>query len=86
MSLKDLLKFGQICKRPINFKKFKASGKIPGFGEGAVEADLSESKKITGTLLMEAMDAYDQKKTKMVLVIDEAQVLAYEENSILLMH
>ena len=27
------------------------------------------------------MSAYDLKKTKMVLVIDEAQVLAYEENS-----
>ncbi|AYK03147.1 hypothetical protein [Legionella sainthelensi] len=66
---------------PINIKKVKASGKVPGFGEGAVEADLSDPKKLTGTLLMEAMSAYDNKKTKMVLVIDEAQVLAYEENS-----
>lgn len=30
---------------------------------------------------MDAMNVYDQKKTKLVLVIDEAQVLAYEENS-----
>ena len=67
--------------QPINLKKIKASGKISGIAEGGVEADLSDSKKITGTLLMEAMNAYDQKKHKMVLVIDEAQVLAYEENS-----
>lgn len=67
--------------KPINIKKLKASGKIAGLGEGTLEADVSNSKRITGTLLMEAMSAYDQKKPKMVLVIDEAQVLAYEENS-----
>ncbi|HFD8252101.1 TPA: hypothetical protein ACMWW0_003241 [Legionella pneumophila] len=67
--------------KPINIKNFKASGKIPGLGEGSLEADLSDPKKLTGTLLMEAMSAYDRKKLKMVLVIDEAQVLAYEENS-----
>src|SRR3990167_9507901 len=67
--------------QPINLKKIKTSGKISWIAEGAVEVDLSDSKKITGTLLMEAMNAYDQKKHKMVLVIDEAQVLAYEENS-----
>ena len=66
---------------PIPIKKVKASGKIPGLGEGAVEADLLDPKKITGTLLMDAMSTYDRKKPKMVLVIDEAQVLAYEENS-----
>ncbi len=66
---------------PINIKKLKAVGKIPGIGEGAIEADLTDAKKISGTLLMEAMHAYDQKKSKLVLVIDEAQVLAYGENS-----
>jgi hypothetical protein len=66
---------------PLKFTKLKASGKVPGFGEGAVEADLLDPKKLTGTLLMEAMSIYDLKKIKMVLVIDEAQVLAYEENS-----
>lgn len=66
---------------PINIKKLKASGKIPGLGEGTVEADLADLKKLTGTLLMEAMSSYDRKKPKMVLIIDEAQVLAYEENS-----
>ncbi|MFC3908816.1 hypothetical protein ACFORL_06965 [Legionella dresdenensis] len=67
--------------KPITIKRLKASGKIPGIGEGQLEADLSDSKRIAGILLMEAMNAYDQKKYKLVLVIDEAQVLAYEENA-----
>jgi hypothetical protein len=62
-------------------KKFKASGKIPGLGEGGVEAEFSDQQKIVGTMLMEAMTAFDKIKLKMILVIDEAQVLAYEENT-----
>lgn len=76
--------FGKIwdkLNKSINFKKIKASGKIPGVGEGSVEADLLDPKRVTGTLLMEAMNSYDRKKIKIVLIIDEAQVLAYEENS-----
>src|SRR3990167_4175642 len=67
--------------QPINIKKVKASGKIAVFGEGSIEADVSAAKRLTGTLLMEAMSAYDQKQSKIILVIDEAQVLVYEENS-----
>ena len=62
-------------------KKIKAGGKIPGLGEGVVEADLAETKRISGSLLMEAMDAFDKTKSKMIWTIDEAQVLAYEENA-----
>ncbi len=78
---KGFSKLWDNLNKPINLRRFQASGKVPGLGEGAIEADLSDSKRITGTLLMEAMNAYDHKKPKMVLVIDEAQVLAYEENS-----
>ena len=78
---KGFAKVWASLNEPISLKKFKASGKIPGVGEGAIEADLSDIKRITGTLLMEAMQTYDKKKIKMVLVIDEAQVIAYEENS-----
>lgn len=78
---KGFLKIWENLSKSINFKKFKASGKITGLGEGAVEADLVDPKRVTGTLLMEAMNSYDCKKMKMVLIIDEAQVLAYEENS-----
>lgn len=78
---KGFAKVWASLNEPISLKKFKASGKIPGVGEGAIEADLSDTKRVTGTLLMEAMKIYDKKKIKMVLIIDEAQVLAYEENS-----
>jgi hypothetical protein len=78
---KGLSKIWSSLNRPIHIKKIKASGKIPGIGEGLIEADLSEAKRISGTLLMEAMDAFDKTKYKMILVIDEAQVLAYEENA-----
>ena len=78
---KGFAKVWASLNEPISLKKFKASGKIPGVGEGAIEADLSDIKRITGTLLMEAMQTYDKKKIQMVLVIDEAQVLAYGENS-----
>lgn len=78
---KGFAKLWSTLNTPINIKKLKASGKIPGLGEGTVEADLPDPKRLTGTLLMEAMSVYDRKKPKMVLVIDEAQVLAYEENA-----
>ncbi len=61
--------------------KIKATGKIPLMIEGTLEAELSNVKKVTGTLLMDAMQAFDKTKKPMMLVIDEAQVLAYEENS-----
>ncbi len=67
--------------KPLNIKKVKASGKLVGVGEGAVEADLTETKKTVGSLLSEAMNTFDKTKYQMILLIDEAQVLAYEENS-----
>ncbi|MFC5474767.1 hypothetical protein [Paraherbaspirillum soli] len=66
-------------KRPI--KKVKASGKVPGIGEGTVEAELADDNRLSGTLLMEAVRAFDKTKIKMILVIDEAQVLAYDDNA-----
>ncbi|WP_058533969.1 ATP-binding protein [Legionella saoudiensis] len=78
---KGFAKIWDKINQAVNFKKIKASGKISGIGEGFVEADILDPKKVTGTLLMEAMDSYDRKKIKLVLIIDEAQVLAYEENS-----
>jgi len=66
-------------KLPIN--KIKAAGKIGGIGEGSLEADLASNKRTTGTILMEAMKAFDKTKRQLMLVIDEAQVLAYEENA-----
>ncbi len=66
-------------KIPIN--KVKATGKLPGGAEASIEADFKPDKKISGTLLMEAMSLFDQTKYHMIIVIDEAQVLAYLENA-----
>jgi len=68
-------------KLRLPIKNIKTSTKILGFVEGSVEANLKEDKRVLGTLLMEAMRAFDKKKFKLMLVIDEAQVLAYAENT-----
>ncbi len=62
-------------------KKIKASGKISVLGEASIEADLVRNNRVIGTLLLEAMTSFDKTKMKLMLIIDEAQVLAYEENS-----
>ena len=67
-------------KMPIN--SLKASGKIPGLAEASLEADLTKATpKIAGTMLMEAMHAFDKTKHLLMLIIDEAQVLSYNENT-----
>ena len=66
-------------KGPVN--KIKASGKIPGIIEASLETELANNKKMTSTLLMEAMQAFDKTNYQIILVIDEAQVLAYQENA-----
>lgn len=62
-------------------KKVKASGKVPGVGEGSVEAELADKKQPMGSLLTEAMQKLDAKKKTLLLVIDEAQMLASVPNS-----
>ncbi len=69
------------AKIKLPIKKVRASGKIPYLGEASLEADFNDQKKITGTLLMEAMHAFDKKDLFLLFVIDEAQVLAYEQNT-----
>lgn len=61
-------------------KKMKASGKVPGVVEGAIEAELSDRKTPAASLLTEALNKLDKKKKKLLLVIDEAQMLAGEPN------
>lgn len=76
---KGFNKMWETLKRPI--RKIKIAGKTHGFGEASVEADLNDNHRVSGTLLMEAMSTFDKTKKPLILVIDEAQVLAYEENS-----
>ena len=62
-------------------KKVKLSGKIAGLAEAGIEADLKDGQPITGTKLMEVMKIFDRTKIQLILVIDEAQVLAYQQNA-----
>lgn len=63
-------------------KKIKASGKVAGMAEASLETELQDENKIlSGSLLMDAMRAFDQTSIKVVMIIDEAQVLAQESNA-----
>ncbi|PRC92389.1 hypothetical protein [Solimicrobium silvestre] len=62
-------------------KKIKASAKMAGI-EGSLEAELNEAKQQAGSLLVEAMALFDAGKANMLLIIDEAQVLADPQHSI----
>ncbi len=62
--------------------KIKISGKIPGIAEGAVETELqSFDQRASCLALMDIMEKFDKTKFSLMFVIDEAQVLAYAENS-----
>lgn len=77
---KGLAKLLTRLNQPI--KKVKASGEVTGFGKGSLEAELGVAAKTpTNTLLAEVMRVLDVKKHRMLLVIDEAQVLAVPENT-----
>jgi hypothetical protein len=62
-------------------KKVKASAKVTGLAEGSVEAELVEDPKITSLALSELLRSFDRADRKLLLVLDEAQVLASPANS-----
>jgi hypothetical protein len=73
-------KVGKRLKQPV--RKVKASGKVAHFGEAALEAELSaDEKKVVGSLLGEALKAFDAQNKPLLLVVDEAQVLARDAHS-----
>jgi hypothetical protein len=73
-------KLARHARSPV--KKLKATGKIPAFGEASFEAELSaEDKKYVGTLLSDALKAFDSQPKPLLLIIDEAQVLAAAAHS-----
>jgi hypothetical protein len=59
-------------------KKLKAGGKLAGLGEASIEAEIGESRQRTArnTELATAMRAVDKGGKPLLLVLDEAQVLA----------
>lgn len=62
-------------------KKVKVGGKVAGMAEGAVEAELAEAAPSANTALSTVMRALDKTGKKLLLAIDEAQVLAWSEHS-----
>lgn len=59
--------------RPL--KKVKASAKV-GELEGVLEAELAHAPELAGPLLSEVLRGFDRSRRRLLLVLDEAQVLA----------
>ncbi|MFZ2296317.1 MAG: hypothetical protein WAW46_14930 [Polaromonas sp.] len=76
---KGLDKFWEDLSSPI--RKLKAGGKLPLGMEGSVEVDLAEKEKLAVPAIQAALQAADKSKRKLLLVIDEAQVLAAPEHT-----
>jgi hypothetical protein len=56
-------------------KRVKASARLPGLAEGSLEAELADSA-VAAPLLSELLRGFDQPDKRLLLVLDEAQVLA----------
>ncbi|RDU96684.1 hypothetical protein [Trinickia dinghuensis] len=63
-------------------KKLKASAKLPGLAEGSIEADLAQLDADSAATMREVLRQLDRQKKPLILVIDEAQVLAKEVHSV----
>ncbi len=61
-------------------KKLKGGAKLPGGVEGAIELDLAEKEKAAVPAIQAALQAADKSRQRLLLVIDEAQVLATPEH------
>ncbi len=61
-------------KIPLN--KVKASAKISGIAAGSLEAELTEDPGIAGPVLSDLLRSFDRTDRRLLLVLDEAQVLA----------
>jgi hypothetical protein len=67
-------KLAKTLKRPL--KSIKASAKVAGMAEGSLEAELGGTEAAATPKLTELIRSFDKPKRKMLLVLDEAQVLA----------
>lgn len=62
-------------------KKIRASAKVPGGAEGSIEAELAQLDADSSITMREVLRQLDRQKKPLLLVIDEAQVLAKEMHS-----
>jgi len=72
---------GLLKKLRSPLKKVRASAKISGVAEGALEAELIEDPRIAGTALSDLLRSFDRADRTLLLVLDEAQVLASPAHS-----
>jgi DNA-binding transcriptional ArsR family regulator len=63
-------------------KKLKASARLPGGVEGSIETELSQLEADSAATMREVLRQLDRRRKPLLLVIDEAQVLAKEEHSV----
>jgi hypothetical protein len=75
---KGLGKFWADLNTPI--RKLKSGGKLPMGIEGSIELDLADKEKAAVPAIQAALQAADKAKKRLLLVIDEAQVLAAPEH------
>ena len=75
---KGLGRFWEELNAPIS--KLKSGGKLPLGIEASLELDLAEKEKAAVPAIQSALQAADQAKKRLLLVIDEAQVLASPEH------
>lgn len=71
---KGLGKFWEDLNTPI--RKLKGGGKLPLGIEASLELDLADKEKAAVPAIQAALQAADKARTRLLLVIDEAQVLA----------
>ncbi|RQS62525.1 hypothetical protein DID96_31460 [Burkholderia sp. Bp8963] len=62
-------------------RKIKVGGKIPGGAEGSIEAELAQLDADSSATMREVLRQLDRQQKPLLLVIDEAQVLAKAEHS-----
>ena len=62
-------------------KKVKASGKISGLAEGSLEAEMADDPSVAGAALSELLRGFDRADRPLLLILDEAQVLASPAHS-----
>jgi hypothetical protein len=75
---KGLRKFWEDLNAPIT--KLTGGGKLPLGIEGKVEVELADKEKIAIPAIQAALQSADKTKRRLLLVIDEAQVLAAPEH------
>ena len=76
---RGLGKFWESLRTPI--RKMKGGGKLPLGFEAAIEVELTEREKLAGPAIQAALAAAEKSGRKLLLVIDEAQVLAGAEHN-----